>query len=86
MIDAFRRLDRRAKLAVVIVVLVAAGVGAAIYWRSYRPINQVGPTTTSTTTSRGPAGPPAPSISAGVQMLLGNPSGATPDPANRTTT
>jgi endonuclease G len=83
MLDLFRRLDRRAQLLVVAVVLVAASVALFLYWRSHQPHGQAGPTTTTATTP-GPANVPAsPSASAGVQMLLGNPSGATPDPANK---
>jgi endonuclease G len=66
-IDFFQRLDLRAQIAVVAVLLVAGLVVAFIYYRSQNP---------STSTS-------APSGQVNVQMLLGNPSNATPDPSNR---
>jgi endonuclease G len=77
-LNRFQRLDQRAKVAVLVLLLVvglfAAGV---VYYQRHHPASQTtpqtqGPTTeTPTTASRSP------------HMLLGNPSGATTDPANR---
>jgi endonuclease G len=66
-IDFFQKLDLRAQIIVLAVVLVVGTVAAFLYHRSQHP----------------KASPPAQSGQASVQMLLGNPSNATPDPSNR---
>lgn len=74
-VDAwFGRLDRRAQVIVVAVVLLLATVAALLYWRSLRRQAQ-GPAASH------PSSPAEPSFAA--NMLLGNPSRAAPDPADR---
>jgi endonuclease G len=79
--SAYRRLDPKSQRIVLIVVLVAGLIAAGVYFYQQRhapgPQTQ-GPSTTTTTPTTGVAGAPA-----SVQMLLGNPSGATTDPSNR---
>jgi endonuclease G len=75
--SAYRRLDPKSQRVVLIVVLIAGLIAAGFYFyqQHHTPVPQTqGPSTTTTT----PTGAPA-----SVQMLLGNPSGATTDPNTR---
>lgn len=79
--NAFMRLDRRAQLAIAAVLLVAGVIAAVVYVRSQRQPPQAGPIPQNPPAG-GPAGPS--SASGGVaNLLLGNPSDATADPANK---
>src|SRR3954471_1754428 len=84
-VNAFVRLDRRAQVAVLILALIVGLVAAAVYYQRHRPpvaTSTQGPATqTAPETAPGP--PPQASTTASVQLLLGNPSGATADPTNR---
>jgi endonuclease G len=76
-VGAYRRLDPKSQRFVLILVLVAGliAVGFYFYQQHHTPTPQAqGPSTTSTTSATGPMS---------AQMLLGNPSAATPDPTNR---
>jgi endonuclease G len=87
-IAAFQRLDRRTQVVLLCVLAVVGVVALAAYvvsqrHRSPEAGRPPGPTQPQTAPSgqpptRGPA-----STDPGENLLLGNPSGATPDPANR---
>ncbi|MDB5296640.1 MAG: endonuclease [Phycisphaerales bacterium] len=92
LLAAFARLDRRAQLVLVLVIGVVAAVAAASYFWSTRPRpgpQASGPSATwpqpapKTGPASGPRGPTPPATGAADHLLLGNPSAATPDPANR---
>ena len=67
-LDAFRRLDPRAQLAVVSLLLVGLTLVALLYFRSQQVLPGMGG-------AAAPTGSP--------ELFLGNPGGATADPANR---
>jgi endonuclease G len=74
LIGAFLRLTPQARMAVVAVLLVIGIIAAFVYQRQQRPAQQV----------QQPQALTAPVTSTGeVNMLLGNPSGATPDASNK---
>lgn len=70
---AFMRLSPQARLFVVLLILIAVGVGAYVYYKQQHP-SQL-PTATSTTGPTTPAQSP--------HMLLGNPSAAVDSPSAR---
>jgi endonuclease G, mitochondrial len=76
-VNGFKRLDRRVQGAVIALLLVGGLIAAAIYYREQhrQPSAAAGGTNPPTST-------PA-SIVSTRNMLLGNPSGASADPANR---
>jgi endonuclease G len=79
---SFVRLDRQVQLAIVALLLVATVIGGAIYYRlqhRQQPAGaNAGVPVASTTTAPAP-----PSALSSPHLLLGNPSGAGTDPANR---
>jgi len=75
-LDTFFRLNSGAQIAI-IVLLVLIGTAAFLYYR------QTHPPITATQGTTPPRTAPAASAAASPNMLLGNPSGATPDPNNK---
>lgn len=85
------QLGRRYPAPTAVLLLLVLIVGGLWYWREQRRASQQ---QSSQTTTQYPAPPSSPSgwpepspipptVSADVNLLLGNPSGATPDPTNR---
>src|SRR5436853_3519840 len=74
-VNGFMRLDRRVQGAVVALLLVGGIIAAAVYYREQH--RQPSPA------AGGTAAPAPESVVSTPNMLLGNPSGATADPANR---
>src|SRR4051794_26352883 len=70
--NAFMRLPPQARVVVIVLLLIAGGVFAFIYYRQHHPRVAQDPTGGIATTA-----PESP------HMLLGNPSGARADPAER---
>jgi endonuclease G len=68
-VRAFKRLDRQAQLAVIVVLLIAGVIAAIIYYRNQHH-GATGPNQNPSAAIESP------------NMLLGNPSSATPDPTN----
>jgi endonuclease G, mitochondrial len=69
-LNTFLKLDRRLQAIVLVLVLIAGAVAAVVYYRSQQH-------------QRALETMPAPAADARANVLLGNPSGATADPANR---
>jgi endonuclease G len=75
-LNRFWRLDQRAQLAVIVLLLIGAIVVGVIYYQQqHRPA--------SSPNAPSQAQGPTTGTPQSAQMLLGNPSGATTDPANR---
>jgi endonuclease G len=74
---ALRRLDPRAQVLVVVLLIAAAAVAAAVMYHRARPD---GATTNAPTA---PSAGSAAAVAVSPNLLLGNPSSATSDPANR---
>jgi endonuclease G len=75
-LNRFQRLDQRAQLAVIVLLVIGAIVAGVIYYQQqHHPASTPAPSQTQGSTIPTAAGSP--------HMLLGNPSGATTDPANR---
>src|SRR5258706_8101949 len=68
-VRAFKRLDRQAQLAVIAVILIAGVIAAILYYRQQHQ-RAAGPTQTPSAALDSP------------NLLLGNPSSATPDPGS----
>ncbi len=76
-LNTFGRLDQRARVAVILLVLVVGAVVAGvIYYQQHHPAS-------TTPTAPQTQAPTTATLPATAHMLLGNPSGATTDPANR---
>jgi endonuclease G len=82
LVNAFQRLDRRTQMILVVVAVAIGVVGLAAYYVSQREHAKQQQTQT-----QGQAAPPGTTAPAAPDpadnLLLGNPSGATADPANR---
>jgi len=83
-VSAFRQLDRRAQVAVLIVLAIAGLIAAVVYYQRTHP-RATGPTATTQQPQGGPQAAPTGGTTAALSpnLLLGNPSGATADPSNR---
>ena len=89
--ELFVRLGQRYPLATAVVLMVGLAIAAALWWRQQREAAQQGGRPSPPASSL-PDRPPAPPGDAQVaserlpstHLLLGNPSNATPDPADRT--
>src|SRR4051812_42123075 len=74
-VNGFMRLDRRLQMLVVAVLLIGGAIAAVVYYRSQHA--------RQTVTTTAPVSAPPSASAMGPNLLLGNPSGATTDPANR---
>jgi endonuclease G len=80
---AFRALDRRAQVGVILAILVVAGLLLLIHYSRQREQRTAQSQPAPTTTTEREALPASDSLAATVDLLLGNPSSATTDPDNR---